>query len=106
VAEPFQTATTRLHSISYVTAEAMRGHGPFRRSYTSKACPRDCRSRSLVAMNSYPSGRDRHGMLQFAGDPMVLIIRDSLLFTASLWQAAVIVSCASPRTTHEATAGS
>ena len=47
-----------------------------------------------------------HGTLQFAGDLMVLIIRDSLLFTASLWQAAVIVSCASPRTTHEATAGS
>jgi hypothetical protein len=35
--------------------------------------------------------------LEFTGWPIAAINRASLLFTASLWQAAVMVSCASPR---------
>jgi hypothetical protein len=44
--------------------------------------------------------------LEFTGWPIAAINRASLLFTASLWQAAVMVSCASPRIIHGATAES
>src|SRR6266508_4869220 len=51
------------------------------------------------------SGADR-GSLQFAAAPRTLIKRDVALFRASLRQASVMVSCASAREDHDATASS